>query len=120
EMRADPAVERRVRAGLAQRAGIAFIGVERDAILAEHRRLGRQRPLLLEGFSQLAGCNLAGLDVRLVEWIDLEPGARDRGGHLPAEEFLGELVGPRERDAHDRLPGLLERSNRRILGAVRR
>ena len=35
-----------------------------------------------------------------------EPG--NGGGDFPAEEFLAEVVDVRDRDANDRMPGLLE------------
>ena len=80
---------------------------------------GGSVPLRSIGGGQLARLVLAGLDVGLIERIDAEDRARDRGGELPAEEFLADVIAVGDGDAHDRLPGALERGDRVILLRVR-
>ena len=96
EMRAEPALKRRIGAGLAQGARIALVGVERDAVLLEDRRFRAERAGFLIGVGQLARCDLARFDVRLVERIDADDRSGDRGCDLEAEEFLGEHVRRRQ------------------------
>src|SRR5205814_9083882 len=47
-------------------------------------------------------------DVRLVEWIDAEDGARDRRGEFPPEEFRAETIEARREPKH-RMTGCFER-----------
>ena len=75
----------------AELGGVARIGIERQAILAEHRRLCRQAMRLLVILGQRARLVLARLDVRLVERIDADDRAGHRGRDLPAEEFLTDV-----------------------------
>ncbi len=57
----------------------------------------------------LLGLDLARLDVRLVEGVDPDDGARHRGGELPPEELLRDLHLRRQRDRRHRMPGLGQR-----------
>src|SRR6266568_4012386 len=70
-----------------ERISIFFIGEQLDSILFIDRRLGRKRALLLVLGSQLAGCDLAGFNVWLIEGIDSDNRAGDGGGNSPTETF---------------------------------
>ena len=54
------------------------------------------------GIEQRPRCVLGLLDVRFVEWIDLEQATRRRRRHFPPEEFRAERVEARHMDRHDR------------------
>ena len=97
---------------------VHIVGVERDAVFAEERRLTRQGARFLEGGGQLARLDLAGLDVGLIERIDVQHRPRDGDRHLQEIEHLAQLIRLGDRDAHDRMPGRLERRQRRRLGGL--
>ncbi len=79
-------------ARLLQNSRVAFLGEDLDPVLLAQRRLSRKRTASLVGIRQLARFYLGGLDVGLVEGIDADDGSHDRGCHLPAEEFLADLI----------------------------
>src|SRR5215831_12366934 len=62
--------------------------------------------------------DLARLDVRLIERIDAEDGARDGRRDLPAKELGAELVGVVDAEPYDRLTGALERRHRVVLRRI--
>ena len=64
--------------------------------------------------------DLARFDVGLIEGVDPEDRARDRGRNFPAEEFLSQVVDVGHGDAHDRMPGFFERGHLGILRRVGR
>src|SRR5258708_38350309 len=103
EMRLEIALERGAGAEIGEFLGVRRIGEELDAARHEDRLLFRQRAGLFISRRQLARFDLAGLDIGLIEWVDPDDRAGDRGGDLPAEELLAELVTVFERDAQDRL-----------------
>jgi hypothetical protein len=74
-------------------------------------------PVFLERRGQFAGLDLGGLDVGLVERIDAEHGAGDRGRHLEAEEFLADMVDRFHHDAHHRMAGLFQRGEFGVMRA---
>src|SRR5260221_13242404 len=119
EMRLEIALERGAGAEIGELLGVRRIGEELDAARYEDRLLFRQRAGLFISRRQLACLDLAGLDIGLIERVDTDDRAGDRGGDLPAKELLAELVTVFERDAHDRLTGALQRIDGAILCNVR-
>ena len=115
-------LERRRRGWSAVRfelALVARVGEELEAAVARRTAVSaRQRARLFIGRGQLARLDLARLDIGLVERIDADDRAGDRGRHLPAEKLLAELQRSRDRDAHNRVPGRFERRDRPLLFAV--
>src|SRR5207302_4530419 len=93
EVGLQPTFERRIGSRLAQGAGISFIGEEGDAVGAEYRRLRRQGAAFVDRVGEVARRDLARLDVRLIERIDAEDRAGNRGRHFPTEELLTEMRG---------------------------
>ena len=73
---------------------------------------------LLERRGQFAGLDLGGLDVGLVERIDAEHRAGDRGRHLEAEELLADMVDRFHDDAHDGMAGLFQRGELVVMRGV--
>ena len=65
----------------------------------------------------MLGDDLARFNVGLIEGVDAEDRARDRGSNFPAEEFLPEVVDVGDGDAHYRVPSFFERGD---LGVLRR
>ena len=98
-----------------QRSCILFVGEKLDALLFEERRFRRKTSGRFVLTRQFFGFDLARFDVRLVEGVDPDDGARDGRGDLPAKEFLAEIIGVGQSDAHDWVPGLFETGNRGIL-----
>ena len=90
-------------------AALCCVGVEIGLVGRNHRLLRRQRAGLLERAGQFAGLDLGGFDVGLVERIDAEDRARDRGRHLEAEEFLADMVDRFHDDADHGMPGRFQR-----------
>ena len=88
----QPGAEIAIGARLAQGRGIFVVGVDIGLGGRDHRLFLGQRTGLLERRGQFPGLDLGGLDVGLVERIDAEDGARHRGRHLEAEEFLADMV----------------------------
>ena len=62
--------------------------------------------------------DLARLDVRLVEGVDFEHGAGQRGRELPAEELSPQVVGAVHFEADDGVPERSESIDRRVQLAV--
>src|SRR5262249_40027961 len=72
---------------------------------------------LLECRHQRARPLLARLDIRLVERIDPDDGARGSYRKLEAEELLRDVVWRLQHDAHNRMSGLLQCVQRaRVVG----
>ena len=117
-MRLQPGAEIAIGAGLAQRAGVVVVGIEVGLVGGDHRLFRRQRAGFLECGGQFAGLDLGGLDVGLVERIDAEHGAGDRGRDLEAEEFLADMVDRFHHDADHRMPGLFQRGELVVMAAV--
>src|SRR5258708_39366390 len=97
---------------------ILFVSEKLDAGCFEEWNFWRKAPggFVLAG--QLLGFDLAGLDVGLVEGVDADDGARHSRSDLPPEKFLAEIVNIRERNAHNRVPGLFKRGNRSVLSLI--
>ena len=114
---AEMGLERRGQAGRRgrQRRRVPRVGEEAEAAVGEKRLLLRQCPGLLVGRGQIAGLDLARLDIGLVERVDADDRAGDRGRHLPAEEFLSELHRVGDDDPHHRLARRFERGDRVLL-----
>ena len=94
------------------------IGVKGEAVLAKHRLLFRQAMRLLVVVGQRARLVLARLDIRLVERVDADDRAGDRGGDLPAEEFLADVPDVLHADPRDRMAGPLQRRHRLALRRI--
>ena len=75
-------------------------------------------PSLLERRGQLPGLDLGVLDVGLVERIDAEHGASDRGRELEPEEFLPDMLDRFHDDPDDRMPGSFQRDQRVVMLSV--
>src|SRR6266851_1346140 len=97
---------------------ILFVGEEFYAACFEKWHFWRQAPGGFILARQLAGFDLAGLDVGLVESIDADDGACNSRSDFPTEKFLAKIVGVRQSDANDGLSSLFEGGNRSILGLV--
>ena len=100
-LRDSPPACRRLR-----RAPCAFFASAKSSSPPSSKNgcLRRQLAGLLVGGGELARLVLAGLDIGLIERIDAEDRAGDRGGDLPAEEFLADVIAIGDGDAHDRMP----------------
>src|SRR5216683_1191686 len=118
EMRPQITRQRGARAAIGECPGIPLVGEERDPVGGEDRLFRPQPAALLVLVGELAGLDLAGLDIGLVERTEANDGAGDGGGDLPAEEFLAELAGIREGDADDRLAGALQRVDGAVLRGI--
>ena len=103
---------------LAELGRVARIGIEGQAVLAEHRRLLGQAMRLLVFVGQRARLVLARLDIRLIERVDADDRAGHGGGDLPAEEFLADMPDILDADARDRMAGLLQRLHRLALRRI--
>ena len=117
-MRLQPGAEIAVGARPAQVGGILVVGVEIGLRGGHHRCFRRQRAGFFERRGQLAGLDLGGLDVGLVERIDAEDGAGDRGRHLEAEKFLADMVDRFHDDADHGMPGLFQRGQLFVMRGV--
>ena len=105
----QPGAEIAIGAGLAQIGGIFVVGVEIGPGRGHHRLFRGQRAGFFERRGQLAGLDLGVLDIGLVERIDAENGAGDRGGDLEPEEFLADMVDRFHDNADHGMPGLFQR-----------
>ena len=103
-----------------QRGGVLLVGEQSNPVFFQDRRLGGQGAGRFVGRRQFARCDFAGLDVRLIEGVDAQQRAGDRGGDFPAEEFLAKVIAVGNRNPNDWLPGLLQEVNRRVLRRVSR
>src|SRR6266704_1311030 len=97
---------------------ILFVSEKFDATCLEKRHFRWKAPgrFILAG--KLARFELAGFDGRLIERIDADNRTGDGRGDFPAEEFLAEIVGIRQRDAHDGMSRFFKRGDSRILRLV--
>src|ERR1700722_16853101 len=68
-----------------------------------------QRTGLFEGRGQFPSLDLGGFDVGLVERVDAEDGAGNRGRHLKPEKFLADMIYRFEDDANHRMSGSFQR-----------
>src|SRR6185437_14913352 len=107
------------RADLRENPAILAVGKQRQTGFLQEWRLGRQLPGLFVGCGQFARLHLAGLDIRLIEWIDAEDRTRDGRRKLPAEEFLTDVIAIGDRDAHDWLARAFECCDCVILLGIR-
>ena len=105
---------------LLQGGGILGVGEELEPCSLEDRRLGRKHPGLLERSGELARRDFARLHVRLIERIDADDGAGHRRGHLPAEEFLADVVDVGNGNAHHGLSRALQCVDGGVLRRIRR
>ena len=117
-MRFQPGAEIAIGPHPAQGGGIVVVGVEIGPRRGHHRLLGGQGAGLFECSYQLAGLDLGVLDVGLVERIDAEHRAGDRGRDLEAEEFLTDMVDRFHDDADHGMPGLLQRGQFFIMRSI--
>src|SRR5258708_18635565 len=101
-----------------QRRGILFICEKLNALLLEERRLRWKASSRFVLARQFFGFDLASFNVRLVEGVDPDDRTGDGCGDFPTEKFLPEVVSIWQRDAHHRMPGFFERSDRGILRLV--
>ena len=115
----DVGQERGVVAG-PKPAEMAPQGRVEICVVGPHRRLGRQYARLLVLVGQPARGELARLDVRLVERMDVEDRAGHGGRELPAEELGTEIVRVVYHDPDQRLARALERLDAEILLRVGR
>src|SRR5215472_2022031 len=119
-MSAEIRVEVRTRTcGLLQGCDILLVGEEPDAVAFEKWRFERKGagPFVL--LRKLASFDFASFDVRLIESVDTDHGARDCGGNLPAEKFLADVVDFGHVDAENGLTVFFESANRSVLLCVR-
>src|SRR5882762_8844692 len=116
QMSAETFHERR---RLAECGAVLRVGKKAQAILLEQGRFRRKPTALFVSVGELPGLHLARLDVGLVERIDAEDRPRDRRGDFPAEEFLSDVMALANRDAHDRMAGLLQRRDGLVLLGIR-
>ena len=117
-MRLQPRAEIAVGAGLAQRVCVLVVGKEFDLVGRHHRRFRWQRAGFFESGGQLAGLDLGGFDIRLVERIDAEDGACHSSRDLEPKEFLADVVDRFHDDANDRMSGLFQRGELVVVGCV--
>ena len=92
EMRRDPGVEIAIGAGLAQFCRVLRVGVEIGLCRGYDRRFRRQLSGLLEGVGQFPCLYLCRFHVGLVERVDAEDRAGNRGRNFEAEEFLADMA----------------------------
>src|SRR5207237_10239006 len=103
----------------AERYDIALVGVEADAAVPlEERVLLRQRPAFLIGRGQRARLLFARFDIRLVERVDADDSAGDRGRDLEAEKLLTDGIVVGNIDANNRMSGGFDRADRLVLRCV--
>ncbi len=111
EMRAQDAD----RVGALQLGRVARVREEAECAVRGERLLVGQGAGLVVGVGKLLRLELARLDVGLVEGVDADDRACNRGRHLPAEELLHDRLRVRKRDRDHRLPCLGQRLDRRVL-----
>ena len=107
-----------VAGGVFNAAAFLIIGKQLDAVVFEERRLGRQRSRLLVFFSEFSRLDLAGFDVRLIEWIDADDRSGHSGGEFPTKEFLPEVVDVGNGNRDYRMTRRLKFCNRRVLTSI--
>ena len=93
---------------------ILLVGEELDAAVFHDGFFRGQGTGLFVLRCQIPSRNLAGLDIGLVEGVDADDGACDRGGNLPAEKFRAQIIDVGHRDSQHGVPGLFERRHLRI------
>ena len=119
-MRAQIILEGMVRAGcFGEVGGVLVVRVKLDARFFKNRFFGRKRAREFVLRGELFGYDFAGFDVGLIEGVDPEDGACDRGRNFPPKEFLSEVVDVRQGDAHYRVSGFFKRGDLGILRRVR-
>ena len=89
--------------------GVIHRGEETQRPVFQHRRLVRERTGLFKRLGQRTRGCFAGFDVGLVEGVDVQQGAGDRGCHFPAEEFLSDIQAVGQRNTHHGLARGLQR-----------
>ena len=103
-----------------QGGGIVPVREEFDAVVGcEGRFFGK----LADGFvfiGQSAGCDLARLDIGLVEGVDFENGTGDGGCDLPQKELLSEIVRVTNGEPHNGMVGVFDCLDRKLFIGVGR
>ena len=87
----------------------SVIGVDGQHAVAGDNALLRQLSVAGEGFEQLSGCVLRLLHIRLIERVDAQAPAGERGRDLPEEELFTKVVDIRQRAIDHRMSGGFER-----------
>src|SRR5436309_4205855 len=100
-------------------SGVLLVGVKSDAVCLEKRRLRRKASRLLVLGSQIAGGDLGGLHVRLIERVDLDDRTRHGGCELPEEELTAELEAVADRYPRDGMARPGDRVHGAVLSGVR-
>ena len=83
-----------------QALGVSGSRIEFDTGILHEGFGDRQCPLLLVGGRERPRSHLGGLNIGLVEGVDSKHGPSHRRGHLPAEEFLADILHLRDPDPH--------------------
>src|ERR1700674_415562 len=109
---------RAARRGSREGGGVLVVGEELEARFFNYRFFGRKQAREFVFRGELFGYDFARLDVGLIEGVDPEDRARDRGRDFPAKEFLSEGVDVRHGDAHHRVSGLFKHGDAGILRRV--
>ena len=87
---------------------VFVVGKQLNAVILEHRLLGRQRPGFFVLRRQAARRNFARLDIRLVKGVDPNNRSGDGCGDFPAEKFLPNGMNIRHRNTDNGMPGLFQ------------
>src|SRR5260370_42282253 len=115
----ERAVGRMLRAGCFREVGGVLVVREKlEARFFKYGFFGRKRAGEFVFRGELFGYDFARFDVGLIEGVDPEDGACDRGRNFPAKELLPEIVDLRYGEAYDRAPGFFQRGDLGILPRV--
>src|SRR6185437_8636865 len=97
---------------------IARIGVDSQAVLAEHWLVLWQAMRFLVVLGQCACLIFACLYIRLVEGVNADDRACHGSGNLPTEKLLADVPAVLHADARDRMAGPLEGFHRLALRGI--
>src|SRR5438874_4800928 len=89
-------------------SGILFVSEKFGFLRNEKWRFRRKAASSFIFTGEFLGFNFAGFDVWLIECVDADYRAGNRGGDFPAEKFLPNRVHVRKSDSNDRLSCLFE------------
>src|ERR1700694_2719538 len=98
--------------------GVLIVGEKLEARFFKYGFFGRKRAREFVFRGELFGYDFARFDVGLIEGVDPEDGACDRGRNFPAKELLPEIVDVGYGNAYDRVPGFFQRGDLGILHRV--